>query len=102
MLGFPLDGPYRVRAARLGTTQNVFTDDAYGSGPVQRRIVAMRGLVQSGNSGGPLVNGRGRVLGTVFAATRTGRRGGYAVPNTIVRRALQDSNRTVSTGPCAR
>ncbi len=102
VLGFPLDGPYRVRAVRLGATQRVLTDDAYGSGPVRRTIVGLRGLVQSGNSGGPVVDGRGRVLATIFAATRRGPRGGYAVPNAAVRRALAQARGPVSTGACAR
>jgi S1-C subfamily serine protease len=102
ILGFPLDGPYRVRAARLGATSTVLTDDAYGQGPVRRSIVALRGLVQPGNSGGPVVDGRGRVVATVFAATTSGTRGGFGVPNAEVRAALKDSTGPVSTGPCAR
>ncbi len=102
ILGFPLDGPYRVRAARVGGTGEVLTQDAYGQGAVRRRITELRGLVQSGNSGGPVVDGRGRVVATVFAATTSGRRGGYGVPNDTVRRALRDAGAAVSTGPCAR
>jgi S1-C subfamily serine protease len=101
ILGFPLDGPYRVRAARLGPTRAVITQDAYGSGPVRRRVTALRGVVQSGNSGGPVVNGAGKVLTTVFAATTSGARGGFGVPNATVRRALRDTSGQVSTGPCA-
>lgn len=102
VLGYPLNGPYRVRAARLGTTREVLTEDAYGRGPIRRSVVALRGRVQPGNSGGPVVDGRGRVVATVFAATTSGTRGGYGVPNARVREALQDSRGAVSTGPCAR
>ena len=102
ILGFPLDGPYRVRPARLGRTRTVLTQDAYGEGPLRRSITAIRGRVQSGNSGGPVVNRRGRVVGTVFAATTSGSRGGYAVPLGVVRSALADTRARVSTGPCAR
>ena len=102
VLGFPENGPFRVAAARLGATTTVITQDSYGRGPVRRRVTALRGRVRSGNSGGPLVDGRGRVLGTVFAATTGGgQRGGYAVPDTIVRAALRRANRPVGTGPCA-
>jgi S1-C subfamily serine protease len=101
ILGFPLDGPYRVRPARLGSTRRVITRDAYGSGPVRRPITALRGKVQSGNSGGPVVNRAGRVVTTIFAATTGGTRGGFGVPNATVRRALRDSSGAVSTGPCA-
>ncbi|MEA2126145.1 MAG: hypothetical protein QOI80_2927 [Solirubrobacteraceae bacterium] len=102
ILGYPLDGPYRVRAARLGSTSTVLTEDAYGQGPVRRSIVSLRGKVQSGNSGGPVVDARGRVVATVFAATTSGPRGGYGVPNAQVHGALADSTGPVSTGPCAR
>ena len=54
-----------------------------------RGSTTLRGRVRPGNSGGPLVDARGRVLTTVFAATaRRGPRGGYGVPNAVVRRAL--------------
>jgi len=100
ILGFPLNGPYDVRAGRLGPTRRVLSSNAYGRGPVERSITALRGLVRSGNSGGPAVDGQGRVVATVFAATTRGPRGGYGVPNALVRRALADSARPVSTGPC--
>lgn len=106
VLGFPENGPYDVRAARLGQTRTVLTQDAYGNGPVSRRMTTFRGTVRPGNSGGPLVGTDGHVLTTVFAqATGGGRRGGYGVPNVIVRDALAGAahgGASVSTGPCAR
>jgi S1-C subfamily serine protease len=101
VLGFPLDGPYDVQPARLGRTQSVQTPDAYGRGRVLRRITALRGVVRSGNSGGPAVDGAGRVVTTVFAAGTSGPPGGYGVPNEIVSSALQNDDGPVSTGPCA-
>jgi S1-C subfamily serine protease len=102
ILGFPGNGPYDVRPGRIGVLRRVITQDAYGRGPVQRSLMPFRGLVRPGNSGGPMVDGRGRVLTTVFAATRGGRRrGGFGVPNDLVRRALRGATGPVSTGPCA-
>jgi len=101
ILGFPENGPYDVQPSRLGDTQNVISQDAYGRGPVERSITSVRGLVRSGNSGGPVVDASGRVVTTVFAASTSGPRGGYGVPNAIVRDALQNTDRSVSTGPCA-
>jgi hypothetical protein len=102
ILGFPQNGPYDVRPGRVGSTRAVITQDAYGRGPVQRSIVTLRGAVRPGNSGGPMVDARGRVVTTVFAATRGGPRGGYGVPNTVVERDLgRAGGRSVSTGPCA-
>ena len=101
IMGFPLNGPFDVRAGRLGQTRRVRSSDAYGRGPVERSMTALRGLVRSGNSGGPMVDGDGRVVTTIFAATTSGPRGGYGVPNPVVARALSDVGGPVSTGPCA-
>jgi S1-C subfamily serine protease len=102
ILGFPLNGPFDVRPGRLGPTRRVRSSDAYGRGPVERSMTALRGLVRSGNSGGPMVDGEGRVVTTIFAATTSGQRGGYGVPNPVVARALAGVGGPVSTGPCAR
>jgi S1-C subfamily serine protease len=101
ILGFPENGPYDVRAGRLGSTRTVLTQDAYGNGPVTRRLTTLRGIVRPGNSGGPMVDGDGRVVTTVFASTRGGPRGGYGVPDDIVARAVSTASGPVSTGPCA-
>jgi S1-C subfamily serine protease len=101
ILGFPRNGPYDVRAARIGQTQRVITQDAYGRGPVTRQLLSLRGLVRHGNSGGPLVDAKGRVVGTIFAASTGARRGGFAVPDAIVQRILAGADTTVGTGPCA-
>ena len=103
LLGFPQNGPYDVRPIRVGQTRETLADDAYGRGPVRRSIVPLRGRVRHGNSGGPLVDAKGRVMGTVFASTVGGdRAGGYAIPNQVVRDVLRNAGATVSTGPCAR
>jgi S1-C subfamily serine protease len=101
VLGYPENGPYAVAPARIGDTSNVVSEDSYGNGPIQRSIAFLRGSVRSGNSGGPLVDSRGRVMATVFAATTSGPRGGFAVPNQIVRSALSEAAaEPVDTGPC--
>ena len=103
ILGFPENGPYDVVPARLGDTSTVTSQDAYGRGPVERSISAVRGLVRPGNSGGPVVDGQGRVLTTVFAGSvADGGRTGYGVPNAIVARAIERGSGAapVGTGPC--
>jgi S1-C subfamily serine protease len=102
VIGYPENGPLTITPARAGATGPVITEDSYGRGPVTRELTALRGEVHSGNSGGPLVDGSGRVMGTVFAATTQGKPGGYAVPNGVVAGALGDSTGAVSTGPCTR
>jgi hypothetical protein len=106
ILGFPRNGPFDARSARIGATQTVFTQDAYGRGRLRRAITPIRGLLRPGNSGGPVVDRRGRVLATVFAASTTSSTpGGYGVPNTTLARLIKSIRRTVptvSTGPCTR
>lgn len=100
VLGYPGNGAYSAAAARLGETSAAISEDSYGRGPIDRSIAFLRGSVRSGNSGGPLVDSRGRVLATVFAATTTGPPGGFAVPNDVAQEALRVSTGPVDTGPC--
>ncbi len=102
ILGYPRNGPYRAEPGRLGPTQTVISQDAYGNGPVRRRMTVLRGRIRSGNSGGPAVDGRGRVVATVFAAAQSGPRGGYGVPPGIVASDLRRAGGAVDTGPCVR
>ena len=102
ILGYPQNGPYRAVAGRLGETRTVLSRDAYGNGPVRRRITSLRGNVRSGNSGGPAVDSGGRVVGTVFAATTNGSGGGFGIPPGIVEAALDRAGGPVDTGPCVR
>jgi S1-C subfamily serine protease len=108
ILGYPENGSFDARSARIGRTQTVLTDDAYGNGPVRRLLTPLRGLVRPGNSGGPLVDGQGRVLTTVFAGTvGDGPRGGYGVANSTVAHLLAEAatraaaGESVSTEGCA-
>jgi hypothetical protein len=104
ILGYPLDGAYRAAPARLGRTASISTQDAYGQGHVLRVLTGLRGHVQPGNSGGPVVDGHGRVLATVFAAlTDAAHPGGFAVPNSVVRRELaiaRAATAPAGTGHC--
>ena len=102
VLGYPENGPYLVAPARIGTTAQVVSQDAYGRGPVRREMTAFRADVKSGNSGGPVVDSGGAVQTTIFAAsTGGGPPSGLGVPNGIARRALERADEPVGTGPCA-
>jgi S1-C subfamily serine protease len=109
ILGYPLDGPFDAEAGRIGQTQLVRTQNAYGQGDVLRSITTLRGRVRPGNSGGPMIDAGGQVVATVFAAITGGSGlgatgGGFAVPNAVVEQQLsaaQASGSPVSTGACA-
>jgi len=100
ILGYPENGPYVVAPALFGETRDVISEDSYGRGPIRRSIASLRGSVLSGNSGGPLVDSRGRVVGTIFATTTVGDPGGFAIPAPVVEHALEDVGTTAETGPC--
>ena len=103
ILGFPENGGYDVQPGRLGGTVTALTQDAYGRGPVRRRLTTLRGLVRHGNSGGPMVDGRGRVVTTIFASAEDGgSKQGFGVPDSLVREALGEAQDPVDTGPCVR
>ena len=91
--GIRSTAPFDVEPGRIGQTETVSTEDAYGNGPVTRSITALRGLVRPGNSGGPMIDRAGQVVATVFAAITgsTGGQGGFAVPNSLVAAQLAAS-----------
>jgi S1-C subfamily serine protease len=108
ILGYPQDGPFMAEPGRIGITKPVITDNAYGNGPVLRKITALRGVVRPGNSGGPLVDSAGRVVAMAFAqitnpAHGTGP-GGFAVPTDVISSELgkaRSAHGTASTDGCA-
>jgi S1-C subfamily serine protease len=102
VLGYPENGPFTISPARVGPTAEAISEDSYGRGPVRRSLTSLRGQVRSGNSGGPLVDGNGEVMTTVFAALSQGKPGGYGIPNDVVSQAVTRSagGVEVSTGPC--
>jgi S1-C subfamily serine protease len=106
ILGYPEDGAFDVQPGRIGRTQTVITQNAYGQGPVSRLLTPLRGLVRPGNSGGPLIDGDGQVLTTVFASTvGGGPDGGYGVANATVAHLLGEADGVapgaqVGTGSC--
>lgn len=101
IIGYPENGPLSAVPGRIGSTTEVLSADAYGHGPVPRRITSVRGVVRHGDSGGPTVNSRGAVEATVFAA-RLGSEGGFGVPSDLVAKLLARASSTrVSTGGCA-
>ncbi len=103
VLGYPQNGPFDARAARIRGEQSLRSPDIYGSGQVVREAFAIRSLVRSGNSGGPLVSADGDVYGVIFAASVSDSSTGYAV---TAEQVAEDaalglrSSQPVGTGGC--
>ncbi|MGZ5422847.1 MAG: trypsin-like peptidase domain-containing protein, partial [Aeromicrobium sp.] len=103
VLGFPENGPFDARAARIRMEQRLRSPDIYNKGQVVRQTFSIRSLVRSGNSGGPLVSEDGKVLGVIFAASITDSSTGYALTSRQVRadaRLGRNATTEVSTGSC--
>lgn len=104
VLGFPENGPFDARAARIRNVIDMRGPDIYNRNEVVRETFAVRSLVRSGNSGGPLVSTEGNVLGVVFAASLSDESTGYAVTAAQVAdqaRTGVAASSAVSTGDCA-
>jgi hypothetical protein len=99
LLGYPRNGPLTAAAGTAGAARTVLAPDAYHRRVGPRAVVPLRGLVQPGDSGGPVVDRHGRVVAMIFGGTRQGR-GGYAVPVDLVLRGSEGRLRPVDSGPC--
>ncbi|MCK7624152.1 MarP family serine protease [Streptomyces sp. RS10V-4] len=102
--GFPENGGYDVRPARVRGRIQADGADIYHRGSVDRDVYSLYATVREGNSGGPLLTPRGDVYGVVFAKSRDDAHTGYALTADEVRRdAVQGRNATrpVDTQGCA-
>jgi len=103
VLGYPQDGPFDVRPARLRDRERISGHDIYGRLSVDRDIYTIRSVVRAGNSGGPLLDTRGRVLGIVFASALDSPDTGFVLTaQEIASDAAAGRHATadVSTGAC--
>ncbi|WP_185994422.1 MarP family serine protease [Nocardioides campestrisoli] len=104
VLGYPQDGPYDVQSGRIRSEQRLRSPDIYGNGAVIREVLSLRAQVRPGNSGGPVVNSDGQVVGVVFAASVSDVETGYAVTSEQVAESAAlgvRSSDPVDTGTCA-
>src|SRR5664280_265969 len=103
VLGYPGGGPFQVAPAGVMAGFEAEGRDIYGQGLTVRQVYEIQAMVRPGNSGGPLVEPDGQVIGVVFSRSTTNGDIGYALTSTgvlprVVRAAA--SSGTVGTGQC--
>lgn len=99
ILGYPRDGALVGIAATAGAPRTVIAPNAYGRHVGPRNVVPLRGRVEPGESGGPVVDSEGGVVAMIFGGAKNGGNG-FAVPVSVVGDALPRATRPVSSGPC--
>jgi S1-C subfamily serine protease len=103
IMGYPGGGPFWVGSARVRDRGEISGPDFRNTQTVVRDVYALFGSVRSGNSGGPLFDTDGRVLGVVFASAIDDPNTGYALTAQQVREAADVGSRAtaeVTTGAC--
>ncbi|MFG2226108.1 MarP family serine protease [Streptomyces sp. NPDC048644] len=83
--GYPENGGYDVRAARIRGRIQANGPDIYHRGTVGRDVYSLYATVRQGNSGGPLLTPNGEVYGVVFAKSLDDAQTGYALTADEVR-----------------
>lgn len=68
VMGYPGGGDFTATPARVREVIELNGPDIYRSTTVTREVYTIRGTVKQGNSGGPMINRSGKVLGVVFGA----------------------------------
>ena len=104
VVGYPLDGPFTATAGKVRQQINLKGPDIYEAGEVTRDVYTIRAVVRSGNSGGPMIDTQGNVIGVVFGAALDNQETGFVLTVAQVAPAVQaaaNATREVDTGPCA-
>jgi S1-C subfamily serine protease len=101
--GYPLGGPFRNRPADIVSVATVPISDIYEESVQPRAVYALDADVRPGNSGGPLLDDRGSVIGVVFARGVEGEHRGYAMTSDELRPVLDSvsaADPAVESGRC--
>jgi S1-C subfamily serine protease len=84
VIGYPGGGDETVSPAVIDKSTSAQGRDIYSNSLVTRQIWIVESQVRPGNSGGPLVDLQGHVLGLVFAASSSNPSQAYALTNAEV------------------
>ncbi|MFD5031790.1 MarP family serine protease [Streptomyces sp. NPDC058405] len=102
--GFPENGAYDVRSARVRGRIDANGPDIYRRGEVQRDVYSLFATVRQGNSGGPLLTPEGKVYGVIFARSLDDQQTGYALTADEIRDDIalgRTANQEVDSQQCA-
>ncbi|GAA3224690.1 MarP family serine protease [Streptomyces thermocoprophilus] len=102
--GFPQNGAYDVRAARVRGRISANGPDIYHRGTVRRDVYSLYTVVRQGNSGGPLLTPDGQVYGVVFAKSLDDADTGYALTTDEIKDDIsrgRTANQQVDSDSCA-
>ncbi|MGW0133501.1 MarP family serine protease [Streptomyces sp. NPDC003299] len=102
--GFPENGAYDVRAARVRGRITANGPDIYHRGTVSRDVYSLYATVRQGNSGGPLLTPQGKVYGVVFAKSLDDAETGYALTLDEIKDDIakgRTANQQVDSDTCA-
>ncbi|MDG9682449.1 MarP family serine protease [Streptomyces sp. DH18] len=102
--GFPENGAYDVRSARVRARIDADGPDIYHRGTVGRDVYSLYATVRQGNSGGPLLTPDGKVYGVVFAKSLDDPDTGYALTADEIREDIEigrEANQQVDSQGCA-
>jgi S1-C subfamily serine protease len=102
VMGYPGGGDFLATPARVREIIELNGPDIYRSTTVTREVYTVRGTVRQGNSGGPMINRAGKVLGVVFGAAVDDADTGFVLTAKEVERQLAKVGNTqrVATGTC--
>ncbi len=102
VLGFPGGGEFVATPARVREIIELSGPDIYKTTTVNREVYTIRGLVRQGNSGGPMINRAGQVIGVVFGAAVDDNDTGFVMTTDEVSRQLAKIGNIakVPTGAC--
>ncbi|MBP2455777.1 acid resistance serine protease MarP [Mycolicibacterium lutetiense] len=102
VMGYPGGGDFLATPARVREIIELNGPDIYRTTTVTREVYTVRGTVRQGNSGGPMINRSGKVLGVVFGAAVDDVDTGFVLTAKEVEHQLAKIGNTarVATGTC--
>jgi S1-C subfamily serine protease len=103
LIGYPRGGQLQSDVAVVLGNYSATGHDIYGHGDVRRQVYEVQATILPGESGSPLVDANGALIGLVFAASSNHDDIGYALAGSVIRDALAAArglSQPVSTGDC--